>query len=94
MALAPQLARARDFDPRRFLPWRVGSETVGWVTADFARTLLAYPEVFRDTGGGLELIPADPETRSTALDRIARPATPIDPGLPAPMARLMEPGLE
>lgn len=72
MPLVSQLLRALDFDPQRFLPWRVGNETVGWVTTDFARTLRAYPDVFRAAGRGLELIPAVPETRSAALDRVAR----------------------
>jgi 8-oxo-dGTP pyrophosphatase MutT (NUDIX family) len=54
------------------VPWRIGPETVGWLTADVARRLRALRGAFRSNDDGLELIAgSDAEARSGALNEVA-----------------------
>jgi len=56
-----------------FLPWRIGDALVGWVRPAFAAQLERFPDVFRQDGAGLDLVPelTDFAARSAALDRVA-----------------------
>ncbi len=72
MSLAAQLARALDFDPAGFVPWRADGEIVGWVLPETARALGDFPGVFRSSGAALTLRPRGRAARSAALERVAR----------------------
>lgn len=54
------------------VPWRIGAERVGWLTAEMARRLRPLRDAFRQADGGLDLVAADdPDSRSHALERVA-----------------------
>ena len=56
------------------VPLRVGATTVGWLDPARAARLAAFADAFVARGDALALLPAlaDAETRTTALDRVAR----------------------
>ena len=54
------------------VPWRIGPEQVGWLTADVARRLRSVRNAFRAGDDGLELVAGDDvEARSGALGEVA-----------------------
>jgi 8-oxo-dGTP pyrophosphatase MutT (NUDIX family) len=54
------------------VPWRIGLEQVGWLTADVARRLRSLRNAFRAGDDGLELVAGDDvEARSGALGEVA-----------------------
>ena len=54
------------------VPWRIGPEQVGWLTADVARRLRSVRTAFRAGDDGLELVAGDDvEARSGALGEVA-----------------------
>ena len=57
-----------------FLPWRLDGELVGWVRPAFMAELERYRDVFDVSPDGLALVAdlSDFETRSEALDQVAR----------------------
>jgi hypothetical protein len=57
MGLLDRIEECRRWEPVRYRPFRVGGETLGWVTHDFARRLVDHPRVFQVTGEGVDLAP-------------------------------------
>ncbi len=57
-----------------FLPWRIDGQPVGFVRPAFAAQLRRFPDVFRVSDHGLELVPEleDFTGRSTALAQVTR----------------------
>lgn len=57
MTLAHQIARCHHWYPQNYRPWFIGAQRHGWVTHNFAQTLLQYPDIFHQGTQGLELAP-------------------------------------
>ncbi|MCC7167687.1 MAG: DUF4743 domain-containing protein [Rhodospirillales bacterium] len=60
------------FDPARFRPLRIGSETVGWVKPDIALRLAAFVDVFQVDDDQVRLSDrlTDPDLRTKAVARV------------------------
>ncbi|MEJ0047774.1 MAG: DUF4743 domain-containing protein [Rhodospirillales bacterium] len=69
MGFSDRVRAARDFDPRRFLAFRVAGRHCGWIRPAFAAELARWPEVFHVRGDAVELAHtlASPEERSAAV---------------------------
>jgi 8-oxo-dGTP pyrophosphatase MutT (NUDIX family) len=69
VSFADRIHAARNFDSRRFLPFRIAGGLCGWIRPAFAKNLERWPEVFAITTEGVTL--ADkldtPAARSAAL---------------------------
>ncbi len=69
MSFADRIHAAQNFDPRRFLPFRVADSLCGWIRPAFAKNLERWPAVFTITAEAVTI--ADqldtPGARSAAL---------------------------
>jgi hypothetical protein len=74
MAFLDHIHACNRHDLDKFRPFRVDGLQVGWVRRDVGQLLAAFPETFRMSGEDICLHPAlsTPETRSDAIDRVAR----------------------
>jgi len=94
MSYLATLRRLQRHDLSRFRPFRVGSDAVGWVGHEFARTLADWPDVFEVTGEEVALRDTlvGFEARSRAVEDVVqalhvRGALPVPTGEPFPVLR-------
>ncbi len=72
LSLLDRVRRCRQWDRRRYRPFLVGAERVGWVRHPFALRLRRFPEAFRVGEEAVSLAPGldDFEARSAAVARV------------------------
>lgn len=73
MSFLERIRVCNDYDLSGFIPFRVNSQTVGWIKASFAEHLAAESDVFSvsDTEASFVERLTTPEARSTALAEVA-----------------------
>ena len=74
MSLIDHIHRCQSADMRKFLPWLIGGEAVGWVRRDVAERLGKYPTVFATDGKTVRLRDhlASFDHRTAAVGDVAR----------------------
>jgi hypothetical protein len=74
MSLIDRIRECQRWEPRRYRPFRIAGQRVGWVAADFARRLADFSEVFGVSGEAVDLDPALAgfEQRSEAVEQVLR----------------------
>lgn len=74
MSLIDHIHRCQSADMRRYLPWQIAGETVGWVRRDVSARLANYPSVFAvdDKAVRLRAHLAGFDHRSAAVGDVAR----------------------
>ncbi|HEX7199633.1 MAG TPA: DUF4743 domain-containing protein, partial [Dongiaceae bacterium] len=72
MSLLDRIRECQRWEPARYRPFRIEGQGVGWITADFAERLRAFPEVFCVSGEAIDLVPALTgfERRSRAVEQV------------------------
>jgi hypothetical protein len=72
VSLLDRVRECQRWDRNRYRPFRIGGQTVGWVTRDFAGRLTEFPEVFKVTTESVDLAPrlADFEQRTRAVGAV------------------------
>ena len=70
MALIDRIRECQQWDRTRYRPFRIGEAEVGWISAEVARLLARFPEVFQVSDTAILLAPAlaDFHQRSRAVE--------------------------
>jgi hypothetical protein len=72
MSLLDRIRECQRWDRKRYRPFRVEGQDVGWITHEFAARLAEFPEVFQVSADAVTLNPdlADFTRRSAAVDEV------------------------
>ena len=70
--LIANLRSAREFQPQAYLPMALGGHPIGWVRRDHAGRLRAWPDVFKDSGKEIQILPAGEPALSAAFARVSQ----------------------